>query len=172
MGPFDRVVTSELPRALETAVAMGFAVGEQCAALNTIEDQAAVDAEVDLAKASFAELARAAARGGALARLGRRQSEAWLRLAASIPEGGRLLIVAHGGLIEPGAAVALPDEDFAAWGPNLRFCEGVRLSVDGRAILAGQPLRVRSEQPSRSRSPTKRRGALPTAGRKRKGAKR
>ena len=29
IGPFDRVVTSTLPRAFETAIAMGFAVDEQ-----------------------------------------------------------------------------------------------------------------------------------------------
>ncbi len=29
LGPFDRVITSTLPRAFETAIAMGFAVDEQ-----------------------------------------------------------------------------------------------------------------------------------------------
>jgi broad specificity phosphatase PhoE len=33
VGPFDRVVTSTLPRAFETAIAMGFAVDEQIALL-------------------------------------------------------------------------------------------------------------------------------------------
>ncbi|MBK9207920.1 MAG: hypothetical protein IPL71_06335 [Anaerolineales bacterium] len=35
LGPFDRVVTSTLPRAFETAIAMGFAVDEQTELLNT-----------------------------------------------------------------------------------------------------------------------------------------
>ena len=33
LGPFDRVVTSPLPRCIETAVAMGFAVDETIEAL-------------------------------------------------------------------------------------------------------------------------------------------
>ena len=35
MGPFDRVVTSTLPRAFETAIAMGFAVDEKNELMNT-----------------------------------------------------------------------------------------------------------------------------------------
>ncbi len=35
MGPFDRVVTSILPRAFETAIAMGFAVDEQNELMST-----------------------------------------------------------------------------------------------------------------------------------------
>src|SRR3954453_1958061 len=33
LGPFDRVVSSPLPRCVETAVAMGFAVDEDCPGL-------------------------------------------------------------------------------------------------------------------------------------------
>lgn len=35
LGPFDRVVTSTLPRAFETAIAMGFAVDEQIELMST-----------------------------------------------------------------------------------------------------------------------------------------
>ena len=35
IGPFDRVVTSTLPRAFETAIAMGFAVDEQNELMST-----------------------------------------------------------------------------------------------------------------------------------------
>ena len=35
LGPFDRVITSTLPRAFETAIAMGFAVDEQVELMNT-----------------------------------------------------------------------------------------------------------------------------------------
>ena len=35
LGPFDRVVTSTLPRAFETAIAMGFAVDEQNELMST-----------------------------------------------------------------------------------------------------------------------------------------
>src|SRR5512145_3096920 len=35
LGPFDRVITSTLPRAFETAIAMGFAVDEQNALMSS-----------------------------------------------------------------------------------------------------------------------------------------
>ena len=35
LGPFDRVITSTLPRAFETAIAMGFAVDEQNELMST-----------------------------------------------------------------------------------------------------------------------------------------
>ncbi len=43
-GPFDRVVTSQITRTLETAVAMGFAVDEQLAVLTEIEADARAEA--------------------------------------------------------------------------------------------------------------------------------
>jgi len=38
LGPFDKVITSTLPRAFETAIAMGFAVDEQLELLGSTGD--------------------------------------------------------------------------------------------------------------------------------------
>ncbi|MBZ0278386.1 MAG: hypothetical protein K8I60_19725, partial [Anaerolineae bacterium] len=38
IGPFDRVITSTIPRAYETAIAMGFAVDEQLDELGTMDE--------------------------------------------------------------------------------------------------------------------------------------
>ncbi len=64
MGRYEIVITSLVPRAFETAIAMGFAVDEQWSVLFTppgIED------EVDWEK-GCAEFARAARLGGVAAR--------------------------------------------------------------------------------------------------------
>src|SRR3954468_18275748 len=65
LGPFQRVITSGLPRAFETALAMGFAVDEQAELLSEMP----LDAydEIDW-KAGFAGLAQAVKLGGAAAR--------------------------------------------------------------------------------------------------------
>ena len=55
LGHFDRVITSTVPRAFETAIAMGYAVDEQIEALSTMGDD--VDAEIQW-NAGFAEWAR------------------------------------------------------------------------------------------------------------------
>src|SRR5262245_3439354 len=39
LGPFDRVVTSRLPRAIETAIAMGFAVDELNELMSMMPDE-------------------------------------------------------------------------------------------------------------------------------------
>jgi broad specificity phosphatase PhoE len=139
LGPFDRVVTSTLPRAFETAIAMGFAVDEQVALL--AEMGADVDAEVDWT-GGFAEFARAIHLGGATARFARAQAELLRAIALRLPGGGRALVISHGGIVEAGAIGCLPDGDHAAWGRACDYCEGVRLSFDGERFTAIEILRV------------------------------
>src|SRR5947209_16043999 len=63
LGPFQRVITSTLPRAFETALAMGFAVDEQHDLLGGMPGD--VDEEIAW-DAGFALLAQAVHRGGAV----------------------------------------------------------------------------------------------------------
>jgi broad specificity phosphatase PhoE len=138
MGPFDRVVTSDLPRAFETSIAFGFAVDEQVPELSTMGDD--VDDEINH-EPDFAGLARAVRKAGAAARFARHQAKLWQSIVGGLPVNGHALIVAHGGVIELGAIGCLPDADHAAWGGALDYCEGVRLSYDGKAFVSIEVLR-------------------------------
>lgn len=144
MGPFDLVVTSALPRAYETAIAMGFAVDEQVDWLSSLapgfEDEVPWDAGV----ACIA----AAARGlpeGAVARFVRRLAAFHRELTARLPESGRALVISHGGVVEASAVGCKPDEDFAAWGPAFGYCEGVRMYFAGTVCVRVEPIRVKGE---------------------------
>src|SRR5512134_1948647 len=65
LGPFDRVVTSTLPRAIETAIAMGFGVDE----LNELMSFSGDDVEREVPWPSTpAEYAAVIRKGGAVAR--------------------------------------------------------------------------------------------------------
>ena len=145
LGSFDRVVTSCVTRTLETAVAMGFAVDEQREVLGEIAPEVWAEVghherwEWDEPFAVFARLVRA---GGATARLGRAQAEAWRAIARALPEGGRALVISHGRVIEAGAVTCFPDADHAAWGPPFGKCEGLRLVYEGDAWTALELLRV------------------------------
>ncbi len=44
VGPFERVITSTVPRAFETAIAMGFAVDEQVELMSNYSDDVEFDA--------------------------------------------------------------------------------------------------------------------------------
>lgn len=138
MGPFHLVVTSILPRAYETAIAMGFAVDAQEALLAEFGDD--VSAEVDWTL-GFPAFAAAIARGGATGRFAAAQAALWQQIAGSVPEGGRALIVSHGGIIDGGAIGCLPAA--AQWpGPALDYCEGVRLSLEDGRWVGGEALRL------------------------------
>ena len=134
MGPFDRVVTSTLPRAFETAIAMGFAVDAQDELLNTYGS--AVETEIPW-PADFAEYAAALRRDGPAAKYGRKLLTYYTTLLRQIADGRAALVISHGGVVELSAVACVPGEDYAAWGSHLDLCEGVRLSwVDGGFVKA------------------------------------
>lgn len=136
-APFDRVVTSPKPRAIETAVAFGCAVDAVEEELGSLPDE--IDRWLDGA-GSFAEYAVAGRRHPEVRRFMERQAELWATELERVPERGRLLLVSHGGLIELGTLGALP-LPAAGFGPALGLVEGVRLYWDGR-FVGGEVLRV------------------------------
>jgi broad specificity phosphatase PhoE len=146
IGPFDLILASPSPRALETAIAMGFAVDEQVDALGDIP-QEVVD-EIghherwswDSPFSMFAGFVR---RGGATARMGRRQHEAWATALEALPKGGSVLVISHGRVIEAGLVTCVPDGDYAAWGGPFHHCEGVRLHYADGLFSAPCILRCR-----------------------------
>ena len=140
MGPFDLVLTSRLPRAFETAIAMGFAVDRQVKKLGT-GHLPKVGGEVDFAR-GFSGWAEAVRRGGKAAKHARRQAKLWRRIARELPDDGRALLIGHEGIMEGGVLGCLPDLDVSGWGPNCRYCEGVRLFFDGERFVEVELLRV------------------------------
>ncbi len=140
IGPFNRVITSPVPRAFETAIAMGFAVDEQLDAL--AEMGSAAEAEIRW-PAPFAEISAAMRRGGAAAKFGRKLARLLREVALALPDGGAALVISHGGIVEASAVACLPDADHAAWGEHFGYCEGVRLFFDGERFVHGEILRVK-----------------------------
>jgi uncharacterized protein len=138
-GPFERIVTSTVPRAFETALAMGFAVDEQNEILSQLGP--GVEDEVDW-DAGFAAFARAVQLGAATARFARTQADFWHTAVENLSDGGSALLVTHGGFVEAGAVASLPQADHEAWGPFCDYCEGVRLYFDGERFTNIQILRI------------------------------
>ena len=140
IGRFDRVLTSPKPRAGETVAAMGLTVARELPALEGLPDEVAlrVDAAHPRSFRDYAELLR---RSEAVARFGRSQSDLWKEELLRLPDGSRLLLVSHGGVIELGAVAAVGDLAETG-GPVLGYLEGVRLSLDGGRWTAGAVVRV------------------------------
>jgi broad specificity phosphatase PhoE len=135
LGPFARVVTSAWPRAVETALTMGFAVDD------AVElPSGYVPGEVEHHQqwrwprpySAYAELL---GRGGGLPAVAEAYRVAWTGVVEAVPEGAAALMVCHGGGIEPGLVACLPDADHGSWGAPFGHCDGARLDFeDGRFV--------------------------------------
>ena len=135
---YHSVTTSTVPRAIETAIAMGFAVDETLEELGTIPDQ--VMADVGWPRA-FAEVAPALAKSTPALAFASALGRLWQTIAANVPIGETGLIVTHGLFIELGTLASLPAMSPHVWGGPIGYCEGVRLSYkDG--FQHGEILRV------------------------------
>lgn len=138
-GPFDRVITSTLPRAFETAIAMGFAVDEQVELLSTYGNS--VEAEVPYPQ-TFADYAAAIqARKKATAAYAQRLAEFHHELINFLADGRSALVVSHGGIVEMSAVACLSDagaDEFVA----INYCEGVRLYWENGKFKRAEILRV------------------------------
>lgn len=139
MGPFDWVVTSTLPRAFETALAMGFAVDEQTGLMSTYG--AGVEREVPWPQ-PFAVYAGVVRRGGSAQRYAGQLAEYYAGLIARLPEEGAALAINHGGVLELGVVACFPGDDYEAWGDAASYCEGARLVWDEGRFVQAEPLRI------------------------------
>ncbi len=139
LGPFDRVVTSTLQRAFETAIAMGFAVDEQNELMNSYGNTVEREAPWPLSLAGYAEVVR---NGGAAANYAQELVVVYTKLANYLADGRAALVINHGGVAELGAVACLLDADHVAWGSHFECCEGIRLFWDDGKFVDGEILRV------------------------------
>lgn len=139
MGKFDRVVTSTVPRAVETAIAMGYAVDEQIEQLGMMGED--VGAEIQW-NVGFAEWSRVVKRGGAAARFAQSQAEIWRSIVRALPDNSRVLIITHGGIVEAGTIGCLPANTHITAEAACGYCEGVRLTFEGDTVIHLEMLRV------------------------------
>lgn len=144
MGPYARVVSSPQLRAVETAIAMGFAVTEL---YEPVQEQLKKKRCRQLEKLLPLSLAfRPRAKILQEEKAGRRYGDLllsqWTDLARRTPNGKTTLVITHGGYIEDSAIACLPAVDHRRWGPNFAYCEGILLTFDRGYFKAGQLLRV------------------------------
>jgi hypothetical protein len=138
IGPFEQVVTSTLPRAFETAIAMGFAVDAQSELMSTYGNDVNEEAPWPMSFANYAKVIR---RGGAAMKYARKLAKYYEGMMAAVSDGNAALAINHGGVVELGVAGCLPDFDFSSWGGAVGYCEGARLFWDKKFIRA-EELRV------------------------------
>lgn len=137
LSAYHLVVTSPKKRAVETAVAMGFAVEETTDALKDVPLEVNERIPYDRGFGPFAELIP---RDPVVQAYVRKLRDFHLRLLEQLPEGGRALLVSHGGVVEWSALSVF--EKAAKWGKAVDKCEGVRLVFENTKCIDGAPLRL------------------------------
>lgn len=124
---FDTAYSSPLARATNTVTAMGSRLAVTDSTWGTEKD---LGSEVR-PPAPFREYRQAIAQGGVAAMIGQRLRESVFRIARALPDGGRALVVTHGGYPELLAAALAPDDPMLEEEPECGYLEGVRIELDG-----------------------------------------
>ncbi|MDB5529366.1 MAG: hypothetical protein JWR51_2469 [Devosia sp.] len=127
-GPYDLVLTSTIPRAIETAIAMGFEVHQTIDELGHLPGAIANTVGWP---SPFAHVAKVVATDIPAAAFAQAQAQLWRQIADQLTDGHRALIITHGLFIELGTAASLPQQDPASWGDAIGYCEGIGLTYDG-----------------------------------------
>lgn len=132
--PFARVVTSPSPRAVQTAVAMGYPVDLEESVLQSFGS--AITTLIDW-DAGFARWHQGVGGSPVIAAFATLQAAIWHQVVADILPGQAALIVTHGGMIEVGVMAVAPTLDWSVAGETLDYVEGVRLwFADERCVSA------------------------------------
>ncbi len=140
MGVYDLVVSSNAPRAIETAVAMGYAVDEIIEEISMTPDY--IEKEVTWGM-NFGEFAEVIKQKGKTYEYSNQMAEFLLDFSKKVPENGSALLVSHGGLIELVTIGCFPNEDYDSWGNYLSTCEGVRIHIKEENFEKVKLLRMR-----------------------------
>ncbi len=132
--PFSRVVTSVVPRARETAIAMGFAVDYEIVTLASDEE---VYAEADSIRwwelpQPFPAIAQVLSAKGATYHYAHALLSAWRDILTAVPAETSGLFIGHSGEIELALVACFSHADHAAWGASFGPLEGARLSFGGQ----------------------------------------
>jgi broad specificity phosphatase PhoE len=147
IGPISYVLTSAVPRAIETAVAMGFAVDDTVTVpAGYLPNQIEHHAQWTWS-APYARYAQWLGRSPELAAVAAEHRSHWLRAVLAVEDGETALVVSHGGIIEPTLVSCRPQDDLSAWGLPFAPCDGARLVFDEGAWQSVEFLRVKTPAP-------------------------
>jgi hypothetical protein len=142
LGPYGRVVTSTLPRAIETAVALGFAV------TNTVEALCAVDDGIVRTirwPSDLSAIDRVLAKCPECTAFAQAQASLWEEIVAPLSDGEAGLIITHGAILELGTLALLRRSHQPVTGEAFGYCEGVRIYFGDHSGDRMEQLRVPAE---------------------------
>lgn len=139
---YVRVITSQLPHAVQTAVAMGHAVDEEDWTMASMGSL--VDESINF-DAGFAAIQRAIRADRAAALYAELQALQLRHHLTRVEPGESVLVVSHGGVAEAGIIGLLDGIDVSGFGRSLDYCEGVRFEFDQDRVVRLNLLRFNND---------------------------
>ena len=139
LGKFDLVISSKAPRAIETAVAMGYAVNQIMEEISMTPDN--IETEVQWGM-NFHQYSEVIKQGKKTAEYSSQMALIVKDIANMVSENESILIVSHGGLIEITTIGCFPLERYTDWGAPLDTCEGIRIYLEDNEFKKIELLRV------------------------------
>jgi hypothetical protein len=121
---YQCVVTSALPRAIQTAVAMGHAVTETVEKLGPVDERIVQQMRWPSDLSTISDIL---AKCPDCAALAQSQASLWEEIAARLSDEAAGLIVTHGAILELGVVASLGRTNQAIVGEAFAYCEGARL---------------------------------------------
>lgn len=143
LGPYDAVLTSNLARAIETAVAMGFSVSNTSEELGLYPE--ALPERIAW-PSSLENISNHLARFHEYQALAARQLVSWRSILPQVREGGAGLVVTHGALLEIGTIALLKEIEMPIEGAAFAYCEGLRIHVDSEVVKTVEFIRLPEQQ--------------------------
>ncbi|NIZ60060.1 hypothetical protein DL239_03610 [Sedimentitalea sp. CY04] len=132
LSSFDLVVSSELPRAIETAIAMGFAADRMIAELGILPKEVLTAINWPNSLTNISQIVH---ENEACRQFSQNQAALWNAILGEMSGDQFALIITHGGIIELGALGLMPVGDPDSWGDAIGYCEGFRFTNQGNELI-------------------------------------
>ncbi len=131
-------LTSSIPRAVETALVLGYEV-------NRMDDrlfQYKPEIMGELGDQSFKAIAKAIVAGKYTASYSEDQLSLFREALDEVKDGETVLVVSHGSMVEIGLVAMFPERDHAEWGKSFTYLEGYRVAYENGEFKDPEILRT------------------------------
>ena len=125
-GPFQYTLTSTIPRAVETALVLGYEVNRTDDLLFHYKPELMGE----LGKQTFSDIAKAIELGKYTDSYSQDQMALLKEALAEVKKGETVLVVSHGCMVEIGLVAMFPDMDHEKWGKPFTYLEGYRVGYE------------------------------------------
>ena len=124
--PKNYTLTSPVPRAVETALVLGYEVNR----MDDLLFQYKPEIMGELGDQSFKAIAKAIELGRYTASYAQDQLSLFKEAMNEVNDDESVLVVSHGNMVEIGLVAMFPDVDHSEWGKEFTYLEGYRVAYE------------------------------------------